>query len=160
MTTLDEKGLACPYCEGLGKYERGPTNMNSWDDEPDYEEVTCPHCEGKGKVVAAACPHCESIDLFVERADTSSAYVMCNDCGARGPVECQIDDIEAEPGGINAIAAWNRRAPAQSINAEMLEALRLARSQIDDFETDDSTLKLIDDAIARAEAATDAGGDA
>lgn len=60
-----------------------------------------------------ACPFCGGIDIFTERADFSSSYVVCNNCLARGPVKCQDDDDEDEPGQAAAIAAWIRR-PAQS----------------------------------------------
>jgi len=34
------------------------------------------------------CPFCGKSDAFVERADYSSCYVFCNECGARGPTSC------------------------------------------------------------------------
>lgn len=66
-----------------------------------------------------ACPFCASADgAFVERADFSSAYVMCNDCGARGPTSCDETEEDAraseagecEPGERAAWRLWNTRA--------------------------------------------------
>jgi Lar family restriction alleviation protein len=56
------------------------------------------------------CPFCASTDAFTERADLSSSYVVCNNCLARGPVECQDSDDEDEPGQASAIRSWNTRA--------------------------------------------------
>jgi Lar family restriction alleviation protein len=56
------------------------------------------------------CPFCGGTSQFVERATLCDAYVMCNDCGARGPAECQESDDEETPGEKAARAAWNRRA--------------------------------------------------
>ncbi len=58
----------------------------------------------------AACPFCGSLDSFVERSDLSSSYVICNECGAQGPTECQDGDEEETPGGDAAKRAWNKRA--------------------------------------------------
>lgn len=112
-TKLEEELRAtepCPYCAGLGGFDRGPINMFSDDDEPEYETVKCEHCAGSGKIPIRECWSCGETDAFVERADTASAYVFCNNCSARGPVCDQVDDIEETPGGVNAIAAWNTRA--------------------------------------------------
>jgi hypothetical protein len=59
-------------------------------------------------VSRAPCPHCDS---FVERADLVSCYVMCNDCGARGPIVTQESDDEETPGKKGAVIAWNCRRP-------------------------------------------------
>jgi len=64
------------------------------------------------------CPFCGSVDTFIERADFSSCYVMCNACGARGPTSCDENDADAratdrgkaEPGERAARRLWNRRA--------------------------------------------------
>lgn len=61
-----------------------------------------------------ACPFCKSSDLFVEREDFTSAYVMCNACGARGPTECQDRDDEEIPGEAAARRIWNTRLAAQA----------------------------------------------
>jgi hypothetical protein len=68
------------------------------------------------------CPFCGSADMFVERADFSSCYVVCNDCGARGPTRCnEFDaDVEAEdhgaaPGEMSARRAWSARNPTGSV---------------------------------------------
>ena len=66
------------------------------------------------------CPFCKSADNFVERADFSSCYVTCNDCGARGPVSCDEDDADAratesgkcDPGERAAVRLWNTRRRA------------------------------------------------
>lgn len=55
------------------------------------------------------CPFCGSPDSFVESATLSSAYVVCNGCGARGPEMVQESDEEETPGEENARAAWNTR---------------------------------------------------
>lgn len=64
------------------------------------------------------CPFCASTDMFVERADFSSCYVTCNDCGARGPTSCDENDADAEasgngdcePGELAAKRLWSLRA--------------------------------------------------
>jgi len=64
------------------------------------------------------CPFCKSTDSFVERADFSGCYVICNDCSARGPVSCDetdedvaaTDSGECEPGERAARRLWNTRA--------------------------------------------------
>jgi hypothetical protein len=64
-----------------------------------------------------ACPFCGKDDTFVERTDYSSCHVVCNDCGARGPVCCDENDADAaatenndaEPGEMAARRAWKRR---------------------------------------------------
>ncbi len=56
------------------------------------------------------CPFCGVSDAFVERADYSSAYVQCNNCGAAGPTETQEDDDEEVPGAGAAINSWRRRS--------------------------------------------------
>lgn len=58
------------------------------------------------------CPFCGDTLPFVERADYSSAYVMCNGCGAKGATKCQEDDDEETPGESAAIKAWNARTEA------------------------------------------------
>ena len=72
------------------------------------------------------CPFCGGTDAFVERADYSSAFVVCDSrvdehsvCMARGPIAVQDDDGEEIPGGAGAIAAWNRRAALASRPAEV-----------------------------------------
>jgi hypothetical protein len=70
-----------------------------------------------------ACPFCSATDAFSERADLSSSYVVCNNCLARGPVECQESDDEEEPGRSGAITAWNTRTPP-SASIEVTEALK------------------------------------
>jgi Lar family restriction alleviation protein len=57
------------------------------------------------------CPFCGKSDLFVEREDFTSSYVMCNDCSARGPAGCQDGDDEETPGKDAAERIWNNRAP-------------------------------------------------
>jgi Lar family restriction alleviation protein len=57
----------------------------------------------------AACPFCGGADQFVERATLSASYVMCNDCGARGP-DCDPEhDGDDDEGRSAAIRAWNKR---------------------------------------------------
>lgn len=64
------------------------------------------------------CPFCASTDAFVERADFSSCYVICNDCGARGPTSCDetSEDADAtengqcEPGELSARRLWEKRS--------------------------------------------------
>lgn len=56
------------------------------------------------------CPFCASPDNFSERSGLSSAYVVCNDCGAHGPDEYQESDDEEMPGADAAYKAWNNRA--------------------------------------------------
>lgn len=80
-----------------------------------------------------ACPFCGKSDAFVERADFSSCYVMCNDCSARGPCSCDENEVDADatesgdvdPGELPARRLWNtRRAPHPIANAG--EAMREA----------------------------------
>lgn len=66
----------------------------------------------------APCPFCGGSEIFVERVDYSSCYVICNDCSARGPVSCDENDADAEasendfvdPGELPARRLWNQRA--------------------------------------------------
>jgi hypothetical protein len=51
--------------------------------------------------------------MFAERADISTCYVMCNNCGARGPYECQDGDDEETPGEAAAWRGWNRRPSSE-----------------------------------------------
>lgn len=63
------------------------------------------------------CPFCKGTMPFVERADFSSCYVVCNDCGARGPESCDENEADAratdsgkfEPGERAAVRLWNSR---------------------------------------------------
>lgn len=65
-------------------------------------------------VALLPCPFCGKADLFVEREDFTSSYVMCNDCSARGPAGCQDGPDEETPGKDAAELIWNTRAaPAQ-----------------------------------------------
>ena len=63
------------------------------------------------------CPLCKASDAFVERADFSSAYVFCNECGAKGPTEYSDDDNEEVPGERAARRAWNKRVRANKAEA-------------------------------------------
>lgn len=58
------------------------------------------------------CPFCGGNDMYVERADNTACFVICNDCQTRGPIEVQESDDEEIPGHDGAITAWNRRPPA------------------------------------------------
>lgn len=64
----------------------------------------------------SACPFCGSKDVFAERSDFSSCYIVCNNCSTHGPTECQESDEEDTPGEHAAKVAWNRRA-AQPVDA-------------------------------------------
>lgn len=66
------------------------------------------------------CKFCDGQDTFVERADFSSCYVVCNSCGARGPTscnenegDCAAEDRGMEPGENAARRLWNTRASAR-----------------------------------------------
>lgn len=60
--------------------------------------------------VLSPCPFCGSFEgPYVERADYSSCYAVCNNCSARGPVKCQESGDEDRPGEIEAIKAWDLR---------------------------------------------------
>ncbi len=66
------------------------------------------------------CPFCGQQDAFVEQLDTDASVVICDArisehcaCLARGPVAVRDDEDEMQPGRTAAIAAWNRRAPAE-----------------------------------------------
>jgi Lar family restriction alleviation protein len=61
------------------------------------------------------CPFCGNSDSFVERADLSSATVICNHCGARGPIACQESDDEETPGEASARKEWNTRALSRPV---------------------------------------------
>jgi hypothetical protein len=72
------------------------------------------------------CPFCGSADTFVERADFSSCYVICNACGARGPTRCNevdadvaAEDHGAEPGEMAARRAWSARYRTEPVAAEI-----------------------------------------
>lgn len=79
------------------------------------------------------CAFCGSRDgAFIERADFSSAYVICNDCGARGPTSCDENEADAraseaggcEPGELAARRLWNRRtAPPVWENPDLADAM-------------------------------------
>ena len=65
------------------------------------------------------CPFCGGADCYVERGSYGTAYVTCNDCGARSN-DCDPDtpeDVEEDdkpdrvPGETAARRHWNRRAP-------------------------------------------------
>lgn len=56
-----------------------------------------------------ACLFCRSVDTFVERSDFTSAYIICNNCGARGPVAVRESDDEETPGEASARDSWNAR---------------------------------------------------
>jgi len=65
----------------------------------------------------AACPFCGGTEAFVERADYSAAFVVCDSrvdehsvCMARGPIGIQDDDGEEVPGQAAAIREWNKAA--------------------------------------------------
>lgn len=74
------------------------------------------------------CPFCGGTDGFVERADFSDCYVICNDCGARGPTSCDENDDDAqasesgecEPGERPARRLWNTRTPPAQAEASTL----------------------------------------
>lgn len=71
------------------------------------------------------CPFCGSDDSFVERASFSGCYVVCNNCGARGPASDDETDADAdatdagecEPGEMPAVRLWNTRQPAPPVAA-------------------------------------------
>lgn len=74
-------------------------------------------------------PFCGSADMFVERADFSSCYVICNACGARGPTRCNEADADvaaedhgAEPGEMAARRAWSARYRTEPETAELRAA--------------------------------------
>ncbi|ASP29680.1 hypothetical protein CHH26_05110 [Qipengyuania flava] len=77
------------------------------------------------------CLWCNGSNAFVERADLSSCYVVCNDCGAKGPTscnendeDCAAEDAGMEPGESAARRLWNTRpAPKADGLVEELEAL-------------------------------------
>lgn len=106
---MAEREIICRTCDGTG-------------DHPDEDADCCPTCEGDGVEVEEyltadvdpldPCPFCGAADAFVERADLSSAHVVCNGCGARGPTECQEDDDEETPGASASAKAWNKRVVA------------------------------------------------
>lgn len=68
-------------------------------------------------VKLSPCPFCGAADPFVERADFSSCYVVCNNCGAKGPSSCDETDADAaasecddvEPGELPARRLWENR---------------------------------------------------
>lgn len=105
----------------------------------------------------APCPFCggEAERITLEDEENFGGDVICcTKCQASSHVEFGFKE--------NLVAAWNRRAPAQSINAEMLEALKAIlfedsdKPEIDRIADRTRAAAIID----RAEAATDAGGDA
>jgi hypothetical protein len=79
--------------------------------------------------VLLPCPFCGKCAGFVERADYSSCYVICSDCGARGPGSCDENEADsvasengdAEPGELPARRLWNRRHRIAG-QAELVEA--------------------------------------
>jgi hypothetical protein len=84
------------------------------------------------------CDFCGGTDAFVERADLSSCYVVCNDCGARGPTSCDetsadaeaSDNGECEPGELPARRFWNTRTNSQDA---LIAELEQAREHLDDL---------------------------
>jgi hypothetical protein len=90
--------------------------------------------ETGGAVELLACWFCGKSDAFVERDDLTSAYVMCNACGARGPSGCQDSDDEEIPGADAAKRLWNTRAADSRITAD---DERYARELLDDLKRDD-----------------------
>lgn len=106
----DTAGLPCPTCGGSGATDIQNDDYDPGGEDDETTQIACPHCTGAGKMEASPCPHCASTDVFVERYDTSSAYVFCNSCSAKGPSEYQESDDEETPGGHAAIVAWNRRS--------------------------------------------------
>lgn len=65
--------------------------------------------DAAAKTALKPCPFCGEADAFAERGTLSSAYVLCNRCGAKGPEACQEDDEEETPGEAAAIRHWNSR---------------------------------------------------
>lgn len=141
MTTLDEKGLESAIEAGNRSYNE----LRCRFDDAIYAAI---------RAYLATAPDAEAARWkeAAEQADARSERLLDH-----------AEDVATRRVNAEALAAehaqrevWTRERAerAESINAEMLEALRLARSQIDDFETNDATLKQIDDLIARAEAAT------
>jgi Lar family restriction alleviation protein len=119
---VSEELLPCPRCGGSGDFEEQNPFFDADDEdstEDEFHKIACSACTGAGKLSVCPCPHCGSTDVFVERADLSSAYVMCNDCAAHGPIgSTEGDDMEELPGGVEAIAAWNRRSALAPIEQE------------------------------------------
>ena len=86
-----------------------------WDDDEDmarFERKQDEALKPTPTFALSPCPFCGSSDAFVERADFTGCYVMCNYCQARGPIKCQDGDDEETPGAEAAMKAWNARAPA------------------------------------------------
>lgn len=96
-----------PFCEP----KNGPCDdvLRCNNEGCPYEKAAPSAPAGEGE---ALCPFCGSLDSFVESATFVDAYVVCNNCEARGPVECQDDDNEDQPGADAAKRAWNRRVCA------------------------------------------------
>jgi len=85
----------------------------------------------------APCPFCGGTEAFVERADYSSAFVVCDSrvdehsvCMARGPIAVQDDDGEEIPGQAGAIREWNRRAALANQPAPTVPADARLREQL------------------------------
>ena len=83
------------------------------------------------------CPFCGG-DAFVERADYSSCYVICNDCSARGPVSCDETEADADasenddvdPGELPARRLWNTRPETPSTRLAGGRELRRIRTSM------------------------------
>jgi hypothetical protein len=81
------------------------------------------------------CPFCGGTDAFVERASFSDCYVVCNDCGAKGPPSCDENEADAdasesgecEPGEMPARRLWNTRIASTTPTDEAVEASDLAK---------------------------------
>lgn len=94
------------------------------------------------------CPFCGSSDNFIERADFSSCYVTCNECGAHGPTSCDeteedanaTENDECEPGERPARRLWQTRHREQSIaelraeNEPLLQLISTVREHLADGE--------------------------
>lgn len=78
-----------------------------------------------GREALLPCPFCGKSDLFVEREDFTSSYVMCNDCSARGPAGCQDGDDEETPGKDAAGRVWNARSTSRVTSHDGREALNV-----------------------------------
>ena len=103
------------------------------------------------------CPFCNEADAFVERADFSSCYVVCNNCSARGPTSCDETDAdanaseegEAEPGEMPARRLWNTRTTARLRDdgfPELVERLRVrAGAPVIDLRDDGGVRERVED---------------
>ncbi|WP_188853724.1 hypothetical protein [Aureimonas glaciei] len=121
LCVCGEPEIDCPSCGG---------------DVP-YDEVDDDGTEPPLPPISSACPFCRTDSAFVERDDFSTASVVCNGCGARGPNEGEEDGVDEEtPGARAAVIKWNDNASVEviALKAELSRIAEMARDVLKQLE--------------------------